>query len=1088
LKISHLLANLLIVSLLSISAFSRANAETMALLARTDVVAPAFEFSPETKQWLAAHSVIRIGVWDNIPQPLYMDFQSGVFEGLSADYLKIIGTSLGRKIVIRHYPDRESMLAALNEGEIDLLAYYSPAANESEHLAMSAPYLLLKAVLVYRKGTQFDDQYNLKGKSITFRGDEHLGSLLRAHYPQARVVDAASDSISFTSVMLGQNDVMWTSNATAAYFFRQGHRDILATIPSLAAPNLNASFATTPENAALTQAISTILSKVPLRSAVRIAETWGLDYDFVVKNHQLDLTSDEATWLKEHPTITVFMADTHAPFSFLDENDQVNGLSVALLEMIERRTGIHFEYQHFNNMFQMKNRLAQNGDAIIAVADATGERNDHVAFSRSYTTSPWVLVTRKDYKEVKSLADIDGHSIAVYQGAWFIDDLKKKYPHINFIESKFHIETSDWLQENKIDGVIMPYFPASFFLNNIFPDRYRIAAVLPIDPVRLAMAFNKNNPMLRSIINKALVDIPPETIQAQVARWQSSAPPAKISSWNAYREYIVRILVVSGAIVIFFLWRNALLRRNLAQQKKHELQLQLARDEADKANESKSIFLSQMSHEIRTPLNALTGLLELESLGKSTPLQREHNIEIAWDASKSLLLLVSDILDLAKIESGSLAVKKSPISLPDTINAVMGLFEKSARDKNIELIATLELAQPDVLFDRSMLRQIISNLVSNAIKFTEAGQVEIALYQGEMEDGQASYILEVCDTGPGLTAQQQVAIFEPFVQVQNGRTPHSGTGLGLSICRQLAGMLNGTLSVESEVGEGATFIFRFKAVPCDSIPEPQSIAEIRSATRPKNILIVDDHAPNRLLLSQQLEYAGHHTIAVESGEHAISAWNASVPDIVITDCNMPGMDGFELTRQLRKKEQAAGIPARPIFGLTAMAENEVITRTEAAGMTACLFKPIELRRLLAHIGEVQSSSSVPVSEPTSTAILALQKLTKNNPQAFRELAETIIEQNQTDIQHIKMSCSNNDLAGAKHAAHQILGGARMINADELAALCKQIENSIDKKDAEAINHGIQECERLVQDLDLELRKALILLTEEQDLSQKTPFP
>lgn len=1072
----RLFLRLLLLAGLAISLSVPARNETITLLTRSDVAEPAVTLPEKTQEWLRTHEKIRVGVWDEIPAPLSVDFQQGVFEGLSADYLKAIASTLNRPLEITHFTSRKSMEDALAGGEVDLLAYYNQNYNQKRHFSLSAPYLLIKPVLVYRKGDSVDRQRLFAGKSLAYVGDEDAEKIVRTDYPKANLSRLGTNTEAFVAVVYRNQDALWTNTATAAYYMRQGHNNVLGTLSASKEPDFNARFAATQNNSALTEAISLILSKIPLRSAVRMAETWGLDYDFVVKNHPLDLTPEETQWLNQNPSVPVFMADTHAPLSFIAEDERIDGLAISLLDIIARRTGIRFEYQHYNNLYQMKMRLNDDPRGLIAVADSTAggntQRDTNVAYARSYATTPWVLVTRKDYPDVKSLDALNGHSVAVYEGAWYLDKLRKAYPQIHFRESKFHIETSDWLSEKSVDGVIIPYFPAMYFLNNYFSDRFRVNTVVPIEPVRISMAANKNNPLLLSIINKALADIPPETIKAQIARWQRGTAPATLHSWSAYRDYLLRIGVIAGAILLLFLWRNAMLKRHLVQRKKYEEELEKAREAADRANESKSIFLSQMSHEIRTPLNALTGLLELEQRGKSSAHQREKNINVAWAASKSLLALVSDILDLAKIESGVFTVRKETVSLPDTVEGVMALFRTLADEKGIALISTLELHTPNILSDASMLRQIISNLVSNAIKFTDAGQVEVALYQSETVDNHSTFTLEICDTGPGLNAQQQRAIFEPFVQVETSRPAHTGTGLGLSICRQLADMLGGTLTVESEEGEGATFIFRFQAKACIT-GKMQPLAETEEILPAVQqfILIVDDHAPNRLLLTQQLESAGYETLAVENGEQALEAWDKRLPDVVITDCNMPGIDGFTLTRRLRESEASGGLGARPIFGLTAMAENEVLSRAKAAGMTRCLFKPIELNELLASLsGEIVKNDAATSSLPNIGT--TLMKLARNNVEAFHDLAETIIEQNRDDLNRLQQHMSDRDAGGVRHAAHQLLGGARMVSNSSLATICRRIELNAEVDAWNSLTDDITECSRLILIQEHELRKAI----------------
>jgi two-component system sensor histidine kinase EvgS len=317
-----------------------------------------------------------------------------------------------------------------------------------------------------------------------------------------------------------------------------------------------------------------------------------------------------------------------------------------------------------------------------------------------------------------------------------------------------------------------------------------------------------------------------------------------------------------------------------------------------------------------------------------------------------------------------------------------------------------------------------------------------------------------------MNEQQQQAIFEPFVQLGEGRPAHTGTGLGLSICRQLAEMMNGNLTVESQPGEGSTFIFRFNAQTCEQSIAPEKRNLPAGVNESKHILIVDDHAPNRLLLSQQLEYAGYKVSAVESGQQALIAWEETLPDIVITDCNMHGMDGFELVRRLRQKETENELVPRAIYGLTAMAEHEVRVRAAAAGMTDCLFKPIDLATLLKHMS---GDDHHHVTETQLAITAKLKALTKNNGAAFDDMVKTIIEQNQQDLAALYLAFEQHDLARIKHVAHQILGGARLIDDLELAEICRAIMLDASEQTWPRIKAGIEKCNVSIRKIERELQ-------------------
>ena len=680
-------------------------------------------------------------------------------------------------------------------------------------------------------------------------------------------------------------------------------------------------------------------------------------------DYNQSLTGGEKSWLEEHGDIRMgFLNNDPAIFSMDETTGKLTGMLPEYVSYAKDCLGnqtLKFNIQDYDDYDEMLQALQNHEIDMIFYAG----RNPDIAEKKGYalTNTAWTYNLMAVTDE-KNFDEGNVYTVAVPKEKEALkQQLTFSYPQWNLVDYDSFEEAAEMITNEKADCFLMGASQAMVYDNN------RDFKSVPLTKTMEAcFAVKGGEETLLSILNKTLKGMPSGMLTSALAIYDSTAD--KVTFLDFVKDNMLAFFLATGfsalsiIVIILVLLRKARKAEAAAKLAANDTQklnekLEIALKKAEDASLAKTSFLNNMSHDIRTPMNVILGyaqLMENELNGKDIPEALEH-LEKLQQSGNLLLSIINNVLDMARIESGRMEIDENYCRIEDVWKSLFAVFDEKARKKNISLHYTMNVEHEHVLTDVTKVKEILVNILSNAIKYTPAGG-SVMVYVDELPCDESGYMIvriSVSDTGIGMSQDYQTKIFEAFTREQNTtKSKIAGTGLGMSIVKKYVDLLGGTINVESELGKGSTFTVTLKHRIADEsyyikkhIEEPGTGSEILEG---RNILLAEDNDLNAEIAEAILERAGLRIERVENGIQCVNRilkMPAGTYDMIFMDIQMPQMDGYKATQTIRNlpdKDKAC----IPIIAMTANAFAEDKKKTMEAGMNAHLSKPLNVPELM----------------------------------------------------------------------------------------------------------------------------------------------
>ena len=841
--------------------------------------------SPALQAWLTGRGAVRLGV---VPdwRPIDQIDAGGRYTGLSGDLLAAVGRMLDLPVQLRVFDDFPQLMAALRSGDIDLVASMARSEAREAELLFSDSYVDLPVVYIGRRGvTDFSERNDFGGRRVAVERGHVTHEYLQSRHRGTALVLVDNTRQALQAVAEGRADFYLGSLAPAHHVIESDRLDqleVLRTTPlSLGSLHLAMPRGAEPLRDALNEA----LRRLDPAWLEQLSAAWQPRYLLLTPARAVAVEPATRAQVAAIGELRVGFDRGFGPIASVGEDGEPTGFAVELFRRAARHAGLNIRFEPQRTFEAGLNGLRDQRLDVLLAAVRTPPRQEFADFVGPFYSAPSVLVSRLDggWPSVASLA---GRTLAMDRAHYLIPVIQREAPAVRILEVETVETAMERVAQGQADAMITNLEVAASFINKRFLGQLQVSGTVEGRPSELYFAVRKDMPAVAALLRRGL-DAMPENDQAALANtWLRTEFRAGVP-WSRIVLVVLPVLAVLLTALAVSLLYNRRLKAQVEARQAAELQLQRERDTARAATAAKADFLAEMGHEVRTPLSAISGGLELLQRQELPPAARPLVMTMAR-AAGHLVELLNNLLDVAKLEAHKISLHTAPGNVGTLVRDLADEFMPSAQAKGLTLdVLGAQAWTTPVLCDAMRLRQVVGNLLANAIKFTERGSVRVHLSPPVLREQMQWIEIRVEDTGPGMSREVRDGVFERFAQAPDTARRHGGTGLGLAIVRELTELMGGRVEVMSIEGQGSTFTVHLPLPPA-------APASLQPAGSVRRVLLVEDAPVNQMLYAEQLRSRGFLVNVASSAEEALRSLASEPVDLVVTDLQLPGMPGAEL--------------------------------------------------------------------------------------------------------------------------------------------------------------------------------------------------